>query len=367
MLLYTVYKYSFGVSMSPVEDKYKKIIHVDMDCYYAAVEMRENPGLEHLPIAVGGDSERGVLSTCNYVARQYGLHSAMSTRKAKQLCPDLVLLSGNMALYKSISQQIRAIFADYTDIIEPLSLDEAYLDVTDSELFGGSATLIAEDIRKRIFQETGLTASAGVSSCKFVAKVASEVNKPNGICVVTPEQLQTFIHQLPVKAIPGVGKVMQKRLAKMDVEYCRDLLPFSLKELEQRFGKMGACLYQRIRGVDNRTVSSHRIIKTTSVETTFARDISAFELDKSLLIKLSERLATRLAKDNKPINKLQVKLKFDDFVLKTKEYQFSYLDLDVYLQMLRDLASLRPEHKIRLIGIGVGYGSEHQEQMALFA
>lgn len=353
--------------MDKVQPLSRKIIHIDMDCYYAAVEMRENPSLKDKPIAVGGDSERGVLSTCNYAARKYGLHSAMSTRRAKQLCPDLVLLPGNMALYKSISKQIRAIFAEYTDAIEPLSLDEAYLDVSDSQLFNGSATLIAEDIRRRIYQETGLTASAGVSSCKFVAKVASDFNKPNGICVVTPDQLKSFVEQLPVKAIPGVGKVMQQRLAKLNVEFCRDLLPYSIKELEQKFGKMGASLYQRIRGIDNREVSSHRVIKTTSVETTFAKDISAFELDTSLLIRLSERLANRIDKDKKSINKLQVKLKFDDFVLKTKECQFTHLDLDVYLQMLRELASIRPERKIRLIGIGVGYGEDAQEQMALFA
>lgn len=353
--------------MENVQALSKKIIHIDMDCYYAAVEMRENPELIGRPIAVGGGSERGVLSTCNYEARKYGLHSAMSSRRAKQLCPELVLLPGNMPLYKSISKQIRAIFLEYTDVIEPLSLDEAYLDVSESTLFNGSATLIAEDIRRRIYQETGLTASAGVSNCKFVAKVASDYNKPNGICVITPDKLQQFVQQLPVKAIPGVGKVMQQRLAKMNVEFCRDLLPYSIKELEQKFGKMGACLYQRIRGIDNREVSNHRVIKTTSVETTFAKDISAFELDTSLLIKLSERLANRIEKDKKSINKLQVKLKFDDFVLKTKEFQFNHLDLDVYLQMLRELASLRPERKIRLIGIGVGYGEDNQEQMALFA
>lgn len=353
--------------MENVKALTRKIIHIDMDCYYAAVEMRENPELVDKPIAVGGSSERGVLSTCNYVARKFGLHSAMSSRRAKQLCPELILLPGNMALYKSISKQIRAIFAEYTDKIEPLSLDEAYLDVTDSNLFNGSATLIAEDIRRRIYEETGLTASAGVSNCKFVAKVASDFNKPNGICVVTPDKLQEFVKQLPVKAIPGVGKVMQQRLAKMNVELCQDLLPYSIKELEQKFGKMGASLYQRIRGVDNRDVSNNRVIKTTSVETTFAKDISAFELDTSLLIKLSERLSKRIEQDKKSINKLQVKLKFDDFLLKTKECQFTHLDLDVYLQMLRELASQRPERKIRLIGIGVGYGEESQEQMALFA
>lgn len=345
----------------------RKIIHVDMDCYYAAVEMRENPELANKPLAVGGDSERGVLSTCNYLAREYGLHSAMSSKKAKQLCPELVLVPGNMALYKSISNQIRAIFADYSDDIEPLSLDEAYLDVTECSLFAGSATLIAQDIRQRIFEQTGLTASAGVSSCKFVAKVASDFNKPNGICVVPPEQVSDFVQALPVKAIPGVGKVMQQRLAKMDVAYCRDLLPFTIKQLEQRFGKMGTALYQRVRGIDNRPVSSHRVVKTTSVETTFARDISANELQQPMLEHLSERLYKRLKKENKVINKLQVKLKFDDFVVKTKEHQFANLDLEVYLQMLKELAALRPQHKIRLIGIGVGYGDNSQEQMALFS
>jgi len=205
------------------------------------------------------------------------------------------------------------------------------------------------------------------SSCKFVAKVASDFNKPNGICVVPPNQVREFVENLPVKAIPGVGKVMQQRLAKMDVELCRDLLPFSIKELEQRFGKMGVCLYQRVRGVDDRQVSSHRVIKSTSVETTFAKDISAFELNKEILIKLAERLDKRLSKEKQTINKLQVKLKFDDFVLKTKESQLTYLDLDIYLQMLMELASLRPERKIRLVGIGVGYGQVEQEQMALFA
>ncbi len=353
--------------MSIARASQRKIIHVDMDCYYAAVEMRENPELVDKPIAVGGDSDRGVLCTCNYVARKYGLHSAMSSRKAKQLCPELILLPGNMPLYKSISQQIRTIFAEYTDVIEPLSLDEAYLDVTDTDLFDGSATLIAEEIRQRIFDETGLTASAGVSSSKFVAKVASDYNKPNGICVVPPNKVREFVEQLPVKEVPGVGKVMQQRLAKMDVEYCRDLLPFSIKELEQKFGKMGLCLYQRVRGIDDRQVSSYRVVKSTSVETTFEKDISAFELHNTLLHKLLDRLHRRLEKEKRPINKLQVKLKFDDFVVKTKEHQFGYLDLEIYLQMLKDLAASRPAHKVRLIGIGVGYGDEAHEQMALFA
>lgn len=344
----------------------RKIIHVDMDCYYAAVEMRERPELKDLPIAVGGDSERGVLCTCNYEARNFGVRSAMSSRKAKQLCPDLLIIPGQMALYKSISKQIRGIFADYTDDIEPLSLDEAYLDVSNCNLFNGSATLIAEDIRRRIYQETGLTASAGVSNCKFIAKVASDFNKPNGICVVPPNDVESFVRDLPVKAIPGVGKVMQKRLAQLNVEYCRDLETFSIKELEQKFGKMGAVLFQRVRGIDDRQVSNHRVAKSTSVETTFAKDITMFEINEDLLQKLQERLIQRLDKEKKNIGKLQVKLKFDDFVLKTKEIQFQSLDTSIYLQLLQDLARTRPQHKIRLIGIGIGYGETDNNQMSLF-
>ena len=190
----------------------KKFIHIDMDCFYAAVEMRDNPALASVPLAIGGNSRRGVLSTANYIARQYGVRSAMSNYHAKQLCPDLVIVPGRMQVYKDISTQIRAIFAKYTDLIEPLSLDEAYLDVTNSTACKGSATLMAQQIRQEIYDTTGLTASAGVAPIKFIAKIASDENKPNGQFVVLPEQVDDFLAQLPLGKIPGVGKVTLEKL-----------------------------------------------------------------------------------------------------------------------------------------------------------
>ncbi|WP_341205706.1 DNA polymerase IV [uncultured Psychrosphaera sp.] len=345
----------------------RKIIHIDMDCYYAAVEMRENPALKDVPIAVGGDTERGVLCTSNYIARQYGVRAAMSSRKAKLLCPELQIIPMQMALYKSISNQIRDIFRQYTDLIEPLSLDEAYLDVTNCTLFGGSATLIAQDILNKIYLETGLTASAGVSVNKFIAKVASDFNKPNGMCVVPPNKIIEFVQQLPVKAIPGVGKVMQKKLNQYGIQFCADLERFSIKELEQKFGKMGISLFNRIRGVDDRPVCNHRESKTTSVETTFDQDIKVEQINTELLNKLTQRLYQRLEKENKPIAKLQVKLKFDDFISKTKETQHTCVNIDLCHEMLIEIAKQRPVNKIRLIGIGVGYGKEPIQQLQLFA
>jgi len=337
-----------------------------MDAFYAAVEMRENPALRNVPIAVGGDTERGVLCTSNYIAREYGVRSAMSSRKAKLLCPELQIIPMQMALYKSISSQIKQIFQQYTDLIEPLSLDEAYLDVTDCTLFGGSATLIAQDILSEIFKQTGLTASAGVSVNKFIAKVASDFNKPNGMCVVPPDKVIEFVQKLPVKAIPGVGKVMQQKLKQHGIEFCIDLEKFSIVELEQKFGKMGVSLFNRVRGIDERPVCNHRESKSTSVETTFEHDIKLEQIDDELLDKLSHRLYHRLEKENKPITKLQVKLKFDDFISKTKETQHNQVNLSLCQEMLIEIAKQRPSNKIRLVGIGVGYGKEAIQQLQLF-
>lgn len=347
-------------------DQTRKIIHVDMDCFYAQVEMRDDPSLAGLPIAVGGNAARGVLSTCNYLAREFGVRSAMPVGLAKKKCPTLVVLPGRMQVYKDISKQIRAIFQRYTEIIEPLSLDEAFLDVSDCQLFNGSATLIAEAIRKDIVNETGLTASAGVSNCKFVAKVASDVNKPNGICVVPPEQVKSFVEAMPVKRIPGVGKVMQERLAEHNIEYCRDLLEYSEKFLVNRFGKMGKALYLRARGVDNRELVTHREAKSTTVETTFAEDKAVNEIDNELLEKLLGRLEGRLKSNDKPVSKVSVKVKFADFELRSKESQSKGYKLETYMDMIRQVAALQPHKKIRLVGIGVGFGKLNEQQMPLF-
>ncbi|MGA9618935.1 MAG: DNA polymerase IV, partial [Serratia proteamaculans] len=229
----------------------RKIIHVDMDCFFAAVEMRDDPSLRDIPLAIGGSADRrGVISTANYPARRYGVHSAMSTAMALKLCPHLKLLPGRMAAYKEASQHIREIFARYTPLIEPLSLDEAYLDVTDCSQCNGSATLIAEQIRQTISDELNLTASAGIAPIKFLAKIASELNKPNGQYVITPAQVPAFLQQLPLSKIPGVGKVTAKRLEDVGLITCADVQQYDLVALLKRFGKFGRVLWERCQGID---------------------------------------------------------------------------------------------------------------------
>ncbi|MBE8182279.1 MAG: DNA polymerase IV, partial [Candidatus Portiera sp.] len=273
----------------------RKIIHLDMDCFYAAVEVRDNPELRGKPIAVGGGQRRGVVATCSYEARKFGVRSAMSGAMAQRLCPDLIFVKGNMAKYKHASDIIRGIMREITPIIEPLSLDEAYLDVTDVQLHKNSATLIARDLKERIYRATQLTASAGVAPNKFLAKVASDWNKPDGIMVIPPQNIAEFVKDLPVDKIPGVGKVSAKKLAAQGIKKCSDVQHYSQEELQARFGKFGLMLYQRARGIDNRQLSTSRIRKSLSVESTFMDDIKddeqcRQELDK-LLIELHRRLS----------------------------------------------------------------------------
>jgi DNA polymerase-4 len=252
----------------------KKIIHIDMDCFYAAIEMRDNPRLKNKPVAVGGNPEkRGVICSCNYIARKFGVHSAMATAKALRICPKLILLPVNMEKYRAASEKIHKIFRSFTDIIEPLSLDEAYLDVTDCKHFCGSATLIAKSIRDKINWQLKLTASAGVAPNKLLAKIASDWNKPNGQLVITPENIESFISSLPVKKIFGVGKVTAEKLTKLGIKTCADLQKISLHDLIKRFGNFGAQLYELCRGIDNREVKPNRIRKSLSVEETFMQDL----------------------------------------------------------------------------------------------
>ncbi|MCL1073674.1 DNA polymerase IV [Shewanella dokdonensis] len=335
----------------------KKIIHVDMDCYYAAVEMRDFPEYRGKPLAVGGSRERrGVISTCNYEARKFGVHSAMATGYALKLCPQLILLPGRMELYKAISQQIRAIFQRYTDKIEPLSLDEAFLDVSESLLYQGSATLIADAIRRDILAETGLTASAGVAPVKFLAKVASEVNKPNGQFVVTPAQLPVFIAQLPLAKIPGVGHVTASRLAQMQLHTCADVQRFPEYKLVELFGKFGHILYQRAFGIDERELNPHRIRKSVGVETTLARDIFNLEQCRQVMQGLIKELATRLQRHahERQIGKLVVKLKFADFRQTTIESRTSTLSVQMLDNLLVQALQRAEGRGIRLVGVAAG-------------
>ena len=272
----------------------KKFIHIDMDCFYAAVEMRDNPKLANVPLAIGGNSRRGVLSTANYIAREFGVRSAMSNYHAKQLCPDLVIVPGRMAVYKEISSQIREVFSHYTHLVEPLSLDEAYLDVTDSQVCKGSATLIAQQIRADIYNATGLTASAGVAPVKFIAKIASDENKPNGQFVVLPNEVDPFLEQLPLGKIPGVGKVTLERLNLKGLYTGKDVREKGVNWMQQHVGNFGVSLYQKCAGEYIGSVSTERIRKSLSVEHTYEYNKTSLQecLDQipSLIDELTRRL-----------------------------------------------------------------------------
>ncbi|MHA7845510.1 DNA polymerase IV [Serratia sp. D1N4] len=336
----------------------RKIIHVDMDCFFAAVEMRDDPSLRDIPLAIGGSADRrGVISTANYPARRYGVHSAMSTAMAFKLCPHLKLLPGRMAAYKEASQQIRAIFARYTSLIEPLSLDEAYLDVSDSAQCSGSATLIAQEIRQAISDELHLTASAGIAPIKFLAKIASELNKPNGQYVITPAQVPAFLQQLPLGKIPGVGKVTAKRLEELGLFTCADVQQYDLAALLKSFGKFGRVLWERSQGVDEREVSPDRLRKSVGVERTLAEDIHRWEDCETLIVdKLYPELEMRLrkVKPDLHIARQGVKLKFQDFQQTTQEHIWPVLNQEDLINVARRVWQERREGRgVRLVGLHV--------------
>ncbi|MCD9528564.1 DNA polymerase IV [Photobacterium carnosum] len=335
----------------------RKIIHVDMDCFYAAVEMRDNPALRDIPIAIGGRSEqRGVVSTCNYLARKYGIHSAMPTAQAMKLCPHLTLVHGRMEVYRQVSQQIRAIFTRYTDKIEPLSLDEAYLDVSDCDMLHGSATLIALHIRQTIEQELRLTASAGIAPVKFIAKVASDLNKPNGQYVVTPDQVDDFVAELKLEKIPGVGKVTIQKLHQQGLYVGRDVQNYAQQQLLQQFGKFGQSLWLRAHGIDEREVIVERQRKSVGVERTFNKNISSFDECWQVIELLHVELEQRLRKIRPQLNiaKQGIKLKFADFQQTTVEHSCPKLDKQQFVTLLTEALTRQQGREIRLIGLSVG-------------
>jgi DNA polymerase-4 len=353
--------------MNPV----RKIIHIDADAFYAAIEIRDNPTLKGKPVAVGGTTDqRGVIATCSYEARVYGIHSAMPTRTALKLCPQLILIRPRMDVYRAASAEMRRIFSNYTSLIEPLSLDEAYLDVSHTSLLKGSATLIAEEIRRRIFAKLNITVSAGVAPNKMLAKIASDWNKPNGLFVITPQEVSDFVRDLPVKKIHGVGRSLSRKLFDMGIEYCSDLQKIDLFKLTQKFGLMGPRLYDLSRGIDHRQVNSERRRKSLSVENTFTDDISGLSTCIEKLPALIQQLHTRLAKLDAgyKINKLFVKIKFADFTATTLERQGNAPELDAYIPLLTE-AYERKSHKVRLLGVGVSFDDKYIDltQMNLFA
>ncbi|UWZ98141.1 DNA polymerase IV [Vibrio splendidus] len=339
------------------EEKVRKIIHVDMDCFYAAVEMRDNPAYRNRPLAVGGhEKQRGVLSTCNYEARKFGVRSAMPTGKALQLCPNLLVVPGRMSVYVEISKKIREIFSRYTSIIEPLSLDEAFLDVTDSKQCYGSATLIAESIRRDIWSELNLTASAGIAPIKFLAKVASDLNKPNGQFVIPPQDVQSVIDELPLEKIPGVGKVSIEKLHQAGFFTCKDIKESDYRDLLLKFGRQGASLWKRSHGIDDREVIIERERKSVGVERTFTQNISTYaECWQVIEDKLFPELETRLEKasPSKAIIKQGIKLKFADFQQTTIEHIHASLDREHFKELLSEILKRQQGREIRLLGLSV--------------
>ena len=348
----------------------RKIIHIDMDCFYAAIEMRDDPSLRNVPIAVGGSADRrGVISTANYEARRYGVHSAMSTAVALRLCPHLKVVAGRMALYKETSVHIRQIFSRYTDLIEPLSLDEAYLDVTDCQQLHGSATLIAEAIRKQISDELQLTASAGIAPIKFLAKIASDLNKPNGQYVIRPQDMETFVATLPLRKIPGVGKVTAQKLADMGLNTCADVQKYDAATLIKAMGKFGQALWERCHAIDERSINPDRLRKSVGVERTLVEDIHGWEECLPLLDKLYDELQLRLRKvrPDLRIARQGVKFKFGDFQQTTQEHVYPILDKQDLIQIAKQVWENRRQGRgVRLVGLHVMLLSPQIERQLLF-
>lgn len=334
----------------------RKIIHVDMDAFYASVEQMDDPKLRNLPLAVGGSGNRGVVSAASYEARKFGVRSAMSGVIARKLCPELIFVSPRFKRYREISLKIRSIFLDYSDLIEPLSLDEAYIDVTVNKKGIQSASFIAKAIRDRIKDETGLTASAGISINKFVAKVASDFNKPNGQKTVPPEEVISFIKSLDIRKFHGIGKVTAKKMYDLGVFTGNDLAKKSLSFLEEHFGKSGLHFYHIARGVHTSDVKPNRVRKSLAAEQTFSKNLSSeiFLLEK--LDKISEEVSTRLKKSDIAGKTITLKIKYSDFSLHTRSKTLSYFisTKDIIFEQSKDLLFQKKlEDSVRLIGISV--------------
>ena len=350
-------------------DTVRKIIHVDCDCFYAAIEMRDDPTLREIPLAVGGRADqRGVIATCNYIARRYGVHSAMSSARALLLCPQLTILPPDMRRYREASQQIMAIYERYTPLIEPLSLDEAYLDVTGQPHQQGSATRMAEAIRRQIRDEVGITASAGIAPNKFLAKIASDWNKPDGQLVIRPQEVDRFVLGLAVEKIHGVGKVTAGQLKKLGIHRCSDLRQWERVDLMRHFGRFGERLYELARGRDERPVSTDRNRKSISVEETYVQDLPDLPACQDKLPELMAKLQGRIVRaDNPPFKGLSVKLKFADFSQTTAEHVGRQLTVTAFTELLA-IAHARGAKPVRLVGVGVRLADEtdQPEQLPLF-
>ena len=339
-----------------MSEHYRKIIHVDMDAFYASVEQMDNPELKGKPLAVGGSEVRGVVSAASYEARKFGVRSAISGIQAKKLCPDLIFVRPRFDRYKEISKKIRKIFHDYTDLVEPLSLDEAYLDVTENKKGNPSATLIAQEIRKRIFEEVGLTASAGISVNKFVAKIASDYNKPNGQKTVNPDEVEAFLEKLDIKKFYGVGKVTAEKMYQLGIFTGYDLKQKPLEYLEKHFGNSGFHYYQICRGIHNSAVKPNRKIKSVGAERTFGENLSSEIFMEERLQSIAKELEKRLQKSKISGKTITLKIKYSDFTLQTRSKTLPYFvsDKNIILDVAKDLLyQERLRNSVRLLGISI--------------
>lgn len=342
----------------------RKIIHIDMDAFYASVEQRDNPELRGKPLVVGGlpEGRGGVVATASYEARKFGIRSAMSSKRALQLCPHAIFVRPRFAAYKEASQHIREIFSRYTDLIEPLSLDEAYLDVTEDKLGIGSAIDIARAIKQAIKEELNLTASAGVSVNKFVAKIASDLQKPDGLTFIGPSSIETFIENLTVDKFYGVGKVTGDKMKKLGLFTGADLKQLSIEQITQYFGKAGTFYYNIVRGMDDRPVQPNRETKSMGAEDTFAYDLTTIDEMNAELEKIAKLVHERLLKYQMKGRTITLKIKYNDFkqITRSQSYPDCLNELEVILKTAKNLllATDTENSRIRLLGITVSNFSQ---------
>jgi len=334
----------------------RKIIHVDMDAFYASVEQLDNPELRGKPVAVGGSSKRGVVSAASYEARQYGVRSAMSSVIALKNCPNLIFVKSNFKRYHEVSDQIRKIFFEYTDLVEPLSLDEAYLDVTENKKGNPSASLIAEEIRKKIKDKTGLNASAGISINKFIAKVASDINKPDGQKTVPPNEVMEFLEKLEIKKFYGVGKVTVKKMYRLGIFTGLDLKQKSEDYLGEHFGKSGRYYFHVVRGNHSSQVKSSRTRKSLAAERTFSENITSEIFMMKRLEDIAKEVERRLKKSKVAGKTITLKIKYSDFTLQTRSKTLPYFisDKDVIMETVKELLfQSSMKNSVRLLGISL--------------
>ncbi|MGE8657095.1 MAG: DNA polymerase IV [Achromobacter sp.] len=349
-----------------MSDASRKIVHIDMDAFYASVEQRDNPELRGKPVVVAWTGPRSVVCAASYEARRFGVHSAMSAVRAQRLCPQAVYVPPDFNRYREVSRQIRQIFARHTDLIEPLSLDEAYLDVTVNKLGLPSATEVAQVIRQQIRVETGLTASAGVAPNKFLAKIASDWNKPDGQYVIRPSRVLEFLQPLPVRKVPGVGKVTQARLAQLGVQTVGDLASHSAQELEHYFGRYGRRLYELARGIDEREVQTDQPLQQVSAETTFSEDVRLEAIGEAL-DRMADKVWSQALKKGALGRTVVLKLKTDRFRILTRSQTSpkppaTAAELAAVARLLCERVDLPAQTLYRLAGVGMSNFTDPQEQ-----